>query len=118
MGISAADIWYILPAEASHGMADGVSAYDVSAAEAERLVVLTDRGGEDSAPLMVRGVLNMVTIDRSQVVALPDLCRCPGDASVGVALAEDHVLFLIVDPYRLSAEQSSPSPMANSKESA
>jgi len=117
MGISAEDIWYILPAEASHGATEGVSAGDVSAAEAERLVVLTDRGEEESIPLVVRGVLNMVTVERSQVVPLPDLCRCPGEGSVGVALAEDRVLFLIVDPYRLSADQSTTSPVAKSKES-
>jgi hypothetical protein len=118
MGVSAADIWYILPAAASVGSAEGVLADDVPAAEEARLVVLTDRGGEESAPLIVRGVLSMITVDPSQVAPLPPLCISPGGSSVGVALAEDRVLFLIVDPYRLSEARAALSPMAHSKESA
>ena len=118
MGVSAADIWYILPAAASVGSAEGVLADDVPAAEEARLVVLTDRGGEESAPLIVRGVLSMVTVDPSQVAPLPPLCICPGVSSVGVALAEDRVLFLIVDPYRLSEARTALSPIIHSEESA
>jgi hypothetical protein len=76
-----------------------------------RLLVLSALAGQPAPVLRTAGGLRVASLTVSQIVELPRLCQSPGSAIVGVALSEEQVLFLILDPYRLassSAETSTP----------
>jgi hypothetical protein len=70
---------------------------------APRLLMLRQRPGAlPVPPLRTGGALRVAALRPTQVVELPPLCKGPSSAVVGVALAEEQVLFLVLDPYRLA----------------
>lgn len=71
-----------------------------------RLLVLRGRQGVPPPLLQTQGALRVVSVLRSQVVALPQLCVTAGSAYIEIALLEDQILFLIIDPYRLTGSTS------------
>lgn len=104
IGVPAAAVEAVLPdsdpcrptiARTAAGDGDG------DPASAARLLALRSRNGERPR-IRTQGVLQVVSVPRSRVVALPRLCVTAGSATVEVALSEEQVLFLIADPYRLA----------------
>lgn len=73
-----------------------------AAVSLSRLLVLRGRQGVPPPLLRTQGALRVVSVLRSQVVALPPLCVTTGSACTELALLEDQILFLIIDPYRLT----------------
>ena len=71
-----------------------------------RLLVLRGRPGAAPPLLRTQGALRVVAVRRAQVVALPALCVTAGSACTELALLEDQILFLIIDPYRLTGSTS------------
>lgn len=104
VGIAAAEIESV-SSGADGSAADAAAAHSGETGNVSRLLVLRDRRG--IRPLVrTQGALRVVSLPTSQVVALPRLCVTAGGAPIAVALTEDQILFLIIDPYRLPHGQA------------
>ena len=75
---------------------------------ATRVLVLRSGDENETLLLPVGGALQLLTIPSAQVAPLPRLCRAANGVAVAVAMEEDRILFLIVDPIVFLRTQGSP----------
>lgn len=104
VGVATAEIDSV---SSSEGTApDPATASSGEPGNASRLLVLRGQRAIRSR-IRTQGMLRVVSLPHSQVVALPRLCVTAGSACIAVALTEeDQILFLIIDPYRLPCGQA------------
>jgi len=97
------DVLAGIPAEAVDSIVTAQAACDSTGAfVALRSVILRSRQGLTPPPIRASGALQVVSLPRSQVVPLPRMCATARCAVTGIALFEEKVQFVIVDPYRLA----------------
>lgn len=104
VGVATAEIESV-SSSAEGSAADPAAAYAGEPGNISRLLVLRGRSAIRSR-IRTQGTLRVVSLPSSQVVALPRLCVTAGSAPIAVALTEDQILFLIIDPYRLPYGQA------------
>lgn len=97
------DVLAGIPAEAVDSIVTEQDARDSTGAPvALRSVLLRSRQGLTSPPIRASGALQVVSLPKSQVVPLPRMCATARSAVTGVALFEEKIQFVIVDPYRFA----------------
>lgn len=101
VGVAAALVAAVYPDRDEANIRE-LDALPADSAQPPRLLVLRSRGDKERPPLRIRGALKIVTLPVDRVVPLPALFLNDATAAIAVALDEERISFIVVDPYRLN----------------